>query len=508
MSEKPRKPQEPRKVEGYWKSLEVKRDPEREAQRWQRIKEAAAARKARLAEAEARGPGRAHERVGRQLRGRVRDAVAAALLIVLGLATTLYILGEQRAALPSWVPLFGQEFFEFEAEFRTGQAITPGQGQAVMVSGVEVGKIDSVHVEDGRAIVGLKVEPKYEPLLREDAELLIRPRTQLNDMVIEVDPGESPTALEEGERIPLEQTEPNVQPDEFLAMLDGDTRDYLTLLLQGGAEGLRDRGEDLSQAFRRIAPFSRHVARLNTAIAKRRDALAGSIHAFRQLATELGRHNSDLAEFVSASGEALAGFANQSESIRESLRRLPNALAATRGALEDSNELALAARPALDALTPQARELGPALTSSKKFFERTKEPIRTKLRPFVEETKPVLRHTAQLADPLANTVRDFGDALGLLNYGFNELAYNPGQKKPGFLFYLPWLNHNLNSSFAFQDAFGPFRRALVMVSCNSTHLAHGFVGTKPLLKTVYQATNVPTPFEICPEENWPTPPGP
>lgn len=495
-------------VEGYWKSLEVKRDPEREALRWKRIEEAAQRRKARLAEAEARGPGRAHERLGRQLRGRVRDALAAALLVVLGLATTLYIVGEQRAALPSWVPVFGQEFFEFEAEFRTGQAITPGQGQAVMVAGVEIGKIDSVHVEDGRAIIGLKVEPKYQPLLREDAELLIRPRTQLNDMVIEVDPGQSPNELEEGTRIPLEQTEPTVQPEEFLAMLDGDTRDYLTLLLQGGAEGLRGRGEELSQGLRRLAPFSRHVARLNTAIAKRREALAGSIHAFRQLATELGRHNADLAEFVSASGEALAGFANQSEAIRESLRRLPGALAVTRGALEESNELALAARPALEALTPQARELGPALASTKEFFERTREPIRTQIRPFVEETKPVLRHAAQLADPLANTVRDFGDALGFLNYGFNELAYNPGPQRPGFLFYLPWLNHNLNSTFAFQDAFGPFRRALVLVTCNSTKLAHGLVGTRELLKTIYQATNVPTPFEVCPPEVWPPPPGP
>jgi phospholipid/cholesterol/gamma-HCH transport system substrate-binding protein len=484
-------------VEGYWKSLEVKRDPEREAERWRNIEAAAQARKEREAAAAARGPGRAHERLGRQLRGRLRDTVAVLVLLVAGLATTLYILGQQRAALPSWMPLFGQEFFEFEAEFSTGQAIMPGQGQAVMVAGVQIGKIDSVRTEDGKAVIGMKVEPRYAELLREDAEFLIRPRTQLNDMVIEADPGSSEEPLEEGARVSLSQTQPNVHPDEILAQLDGDTRDYIRLLLQGGAEGLRGGGKELSAGLRRFGAFTRHVERLNTELEKRNNAIAASIHNFRLLAEELGRHDRDLARFVTSSSAALAGFAERNEDIRAALRRLPSALKTTRGALTAANELALVSRPALTDLTPQARALGPALEASREFFERTERPVRDQIRPFVRDTRPLLETTKRMSKSIAPTVRDFGLSLGSLNYGFNELAYNPGQQRPGFLFYLAWLNHNLNSSFAFQDAYGPLRRALVLVSCNSTNLAESHVASRAFLKTVYQATNVPTTDEIC-----------
>ncbi len=59
-----------------------------------------------------------------------------------------------------------------------------------MVAGIQIGKIDSVSVEDGHAVVGMNIEPKYAPLIHPDARLLLRPKTNLNDMVVEVDPGQ------------------------------------------------------------------------------------------------------------------------------------------------------------------------------------------------------------------------------------------------------------------------------------------------------------------------------
>ena len=72
------------------------------------------------------------------------------------------ILGKQRLALPAWVPLVGQDFFEIEAEMSTAQAVTPGQGQTVNIAGVEVGEISSVKLRDGKAIIGMRIKPKYD----------------------------------------------------------------------------------------------------------------------------------------------------------------------------------------------------------------------------------------------------------------------------------------------------------------------------------------------------------
>ena len=56
--------------------------------------------------------------MARALRGRTRDLVAVIVLLVAGLATTLVIISQQKAALPGWVPLFGQDFFERQPRTR------------------------------------------------------------------------------------------------------------------------------------------------------------------------------------------------------------------------------------------------------------------------------------------------------------------------------------------------------------------------------------------------------
>jgi phospholipid/cholesterol/gamma-HCH transport system substrate-binding protein len=435
----------------------------------------------------------------RQLRGRVGDFVAVCVLVIAGLAVTLGILSQQKAALPSWVPFFGQEFFHLEGEFTSAQAVTPGQGQAVMVAGIQIGKIDSVRVEDGHAVVGMDIEPKYAPLIHPDAHLLLRPKTNLNDMVVEVDPGERSGQLPDGSTIPLSRTQANVNPDEFLAMLDSDTRDYLTLLLQGGAEGLggKQKGVQLSAGLRRLEPFARYTSQLTGALAKRRATLARVVHDFGLLTEELGSRDDEIARFVDASSAALGGFADQQDAIREALRQLPPTLSETRRSLTSADALSNELRPTLTGLIPQAQALGPALRSTQDFLNATTEPLRTQLRPFTQEVRPPVHHVAQAAAPLRTTVTKFGKALGALNYGFNELAFDPGQRTPGYLFYLPWLNHNLNANYQFEDATGPMRRGLLLLSCNSASLAGGFVLTRPYLQTIFEATNVPTGAEIC-----------
>ena len=101
-----------------------------------------------------------------------------------------------------------------------------------------MGEIASVKLRDGKAIIGMKIQRKHDRIYK-DATILLRPKTGLKDMVAELTPG-TPEAgqIEEGGVIPVSQTLPDVNLDEILATLDADTRDYLMLLLNDGAEGL------------------------------------------------------------------------------------------------------------------------------------------------------------------------------------------------------------------------------------------------------------------------------
>ena len=91
---------------------------------------------------------------------------------------------------------------------------------------------------------------------------------------------------------------------------------------------------------------------------------------------------------------------------------------------------------------------------------------------------------------------EFGTSLGALNSFFNELAYKPKGSRQSFLFYLPWLNHDINSSFNLTDSRGPIGRGLVMLTCTSSYLAYGVAPLKPYLNTLLQGLQVPKPSEL------------
>lgn len=427
--------------------------------------------------------------LSRQTRGKSKDTIAIIVLALAGTVMTLFIFTQQKASLPSWAPFVGEEFVHITGEFETAQAVAPGQGQAVDIAGIQVGKITSVALEDGHAVVGMDIEPKYMKLIHSDATLLMRPKTNLNDMVVEVTPGTAPGHLEEGDNIPLAQTESNTNLDAFLATLDADTRQYIQLLLAGGAEGIGN-GRQLSGAFRRFQPFVHYLADINKAVAARRKALAGVIHNFGSLTTELGRRDAEIERFVSGSQAALGNFANEQEAIQESLIEFPATLAAVQAGLASSNAFSVAARPALIGLIPQAQALGPALEATERFFDETTVPIRDQLRPFTRQVRPVLTHTKQGATPLEKTVAGFGNSLGALNSFFNELAYKPAGKE-SYLFYLPWVNHNINATFNIADGGGPVQRAVVMITCTGSSLGYGIAQESPYLKTLLQGGRIP-----------------
>jgi phospholipid/cholesterol/gamma-HCH transport system substrate-binding protein len=433
--------------------------------------------------------------LSRQTRGRGKDTIAIVVLAVAAIALTLYIFGQQKATLPSWVPVFGEDFAHLTGEFTSAQAVTPGQGQAVVIAGVQIGKISSVDLDEGHAVIGMDVEPKYLKVIHPDATLLLRPKTNLNDMTVEVDPGSAPGHIEDGANFPLSRTEPNVNFEALLQTLDADTRQYLQLLVAGGAQGIGGRGRQVSGAFRRLQPFAHYLADLNRAVAQRRVALARAIHDFNLVTTELARHDSEIERFVTSSRAALGNFANEQQAIQESLVEFPSTLSALQAASASSNRFSLAARPALLQLIPQAQALGPAFRASERFFSQTTAPIRDQIRPFTRQTRPLLNHINQGAPSFNKTVNAFGNSLGAFNSFLNEPAYKP-KGKQSFLFYLPWLYHNLNAQYNLADGGGPIQRGQVMITCNGSSLGYGLTRTKPYLQTTLEVLRLPKPNEL------------
>jgi phospholipid/cholesterol/gamma-HCH transport system substrate-binding protein len=446
--------------------------------------------------------------ITRQARGHRRDTIAIFVLAIAGLAMMLGIFTQQKASLPSWLPFVGEEFEHISAQFSTAQAVTPGQGQSVDIAGIQVGKVTSVNLEDGHAVVGMDIEPQYMELIHPNASFLLRPKTGLNDMVVEVEPGTGTKHIKSGTEFTLAQTEPNTNLDAFLGSLDADTRQYLQLLVSGAAQGIGGRGVQLSNALRRFQPFVHYTAKLNKVVAQRHVALARVIHDFGLLTTELGRHDSEIRRFVTSSDAALGNFANQQQSIQDALREFPATLRAANAGLASSSRFSKASFPAFTGLIPQAQALTPAFKATERMFAQTTAPIRDQIRPFTRAIRPVLTHGNEASGPFNKTVHGFGNALGGLNSFFNELAFKPKGSRQSFLFYVPWVNHDFNAAFNLQDAGGPVLRSLVGISCTGAQLGYGIADNqvklnRPYLKTLLEALNVPQ-FEHIPVAGNPT----
>jgi phospholipid/cholesterol/gamma-HCH transport system substrate-binding protein len=398
------------------------------------------------------------------------DFLAIAGLAVIGVAIAVYILSQQDLRFP----LVEKSPKRIEMELSNAQAVQPGQGQTVRVAGVEVGRISDVKVEDGVAVVSLEIEPEYKDLIRRDATALLRPKTALKDMFVEVDPGRG-KPVPEGGRITVENTLPDIDPDEIYSALDADTRPYLKLLVVGAGKGLDGRGDDLREVFRRLEPIHRDLARVTRAPARRREALKELIHDYGLLMTELGSHPQDLRRLVTASRTVFDALANEDSEITESVARLPGSLNASARALANVREFAPVLRSSLESLRPPIRKLDETNEAVTPFLRQTEPVIRTEIRPFVRAARPWTDDLRLAARDTAKAMPDLKTSFGELNRFFNIGAFNPGgaegldgksiseqrARQEGLLYWLAWTAQNGVSLFSTADGQGPWRRVTI-----------------------------------------------
>jgi phospholipid/cholesterol/gamma-HCH transport system substrate-binding protein len=418
--------------------------------------------------------------------------IAVVAMIVIAAGTGGYILAHENLKLPSWVPVLGRDFYTLKAEFATAQALTPGQGQAVTIAGAKVGEVSRVDLQNGIATVTMKITPKYARFYR-DATLLMRPKTGLQDMTVEVNPG-TPAAgkLRSGELVPLAQTAPNINFDEFLAGLDAETRSYLQELLAGAGEGFKENGRAFSATLKRFDPLARELQRISEQVEIRHTNIARSIHNFRLVVEALGGKDKQLAQLVDASNAVFQVFAKEDKNVQETLRLLPGALAKTRTGLGKLATATDVLGPTLRALHPFAVSLGPANEATRRLSLKTTPIIKNEIRPFAREILPTISALKPDTQALAEAFPNLTTSFAVLNEFFNELAANPGNGQQPFLFYVDWGNHNLNSVVSSADAHGPLGRTLVYFNCEVAPILKGASEINPTVNLLVGLLNPPT----------------
>ncbi len=435
-------------------------------------------------------------RIIKKFAGNVAAIIGLALIAAL---VGGFILANQRFRLPSGVPFLGSDFVDYKATLPTAQSITPGQGQTVNVAGVPVGQLSKVELVDGRAVVTMHIQRKYTPIYK-NATAVVRPKTGLNDMIIELSPGSRRAGeLSTKSEIPVDQSLANVNLDEFLAGLDGDTRNYLQLLVGAGGQALGGNGKRLSATFKRFEPTGTALKQITAKLVDRRSNIKRTIHNFRLLSESLAGKDKDLAQLVDSSEAVFRSFANQDVRLRETLRELPPTLKTTNTNLAKVDTLATQAGPAFERLRPAARALGPSLRQTRPFLRTTTPVIRDQLRPFTRDALPTIRLLRPAARDLAEITPDLTKTFTTVNYLLNELAYdNPKDTNDSFLFWGGWANHLGTTIFGTADAHGPIRKGLVQLSCSSIATLDNIKKVNPQLGSLADLLNIPLQSDVCP----------
>ncbi|MEA2456221.1 MAG: phospholipid/cholesterol/gamma-HCH transport system substrate-binding protein, partial [Thermoleophilaceae bacterium] len=327
-----------------------------------------------------------------QRAGRPFLVVLTALL--LGMASLGLLLVRLGVSLP------GQTHYDVRVAVDDAVGVVAGSDE-VRISGVVVGKIVTVGLHDGQAVLTARIEPRFGPLYR-DARLRLRPKTPLEDMYLNVEDRGTPGAgrVPDGGLLDAQRTR---TPVHIAAVLDVFNTDVRTRVAQGIDElgrGLDGHGEDFRAALTEIAPFLAAARRLTTETAIRAQATRRLVHNFTLLNEELARRGDQVVGLVRHGSGVLGELAAVDrplgatiEELPPTLRRLPPAFAALRSA-------AGALDGALAALRPAARALPDGLHAVDRLAPDLQAGATALLQPL-----PDLRRLAQGLPPVASNLR-------------------------------------------------------------------------------------------------------
>lgn len=385
--------------------------------------------------------------------GLARDTTVIAGLVVIGLASGGYILSQQRVAYP-W-----DDSYTFAADFEEVPGISPGNGQEVRMAGVAVGDIVAADVTaDGKARLTLKIADKGDRVY-DNARLVLRPKSPLNEMYVEIAPGGPPgLPLPKDGVIPASQTEDPEQVDEVLQNLDEESRTAVGSLLAEADAALASAAVALPPGLEAADGTLTSLRPVVEQLATRRENVRLLVTALSDIAKVAGTDDARLATLVSDARATLGVLDRSDAQLDAALGQLPGVTDELRRATTAVTALADELDPALKALSGASEELPTALADLRKTvgtLDRTLDVAG----PLVREARPLVADLRPLVADLRPLLGDVRAVTTRLDVATAELVE-----------YLPDLKdfvYNTSSVMSLEDANGGILRGLLEISQDS-----------------------------------------
>lgn len=383
--------------------------------------------------------------------GLKRNVVAMGMLLVLATVAGSWVLGNQRFTAP-WA-----DRFEFAAEFEAVPGVAPGNGQEVRMRGVIVGQITDARVNKaGRAELVMSLDPGHP--VYENARLVLRPKSPLNEMYVEIDPGTSAAArVKAGATLPVTNTERPIQIDEVLGHLDDQARAALTALLSEADVALASANRTLPAGLDETKDVAQDLQPVLAELEKRRSQLATLVTAMSDISDAVASDDQRLTLLADGLSSTLSTVAGESDQLDDTLAQLP-------GLADRLQSSTRAVSRLTEQLDPTLRDVHAAVGTLPKALKRVDSTVR-RLRTTVKVARPTIAHARPLVVDLRPAVADLRVALPVAAESTARL--DPATAM--LMKYLPDLGAfivNTRSVTSLRDANGGILRGMLMV--NST----------------------------------------
>lgn len=238
----------------------------------------------------------------------------------------------------------GGEFFfdpgyRVKAQFATGAQLVAGDD--VTISGLRVGKVDSIQPANGGALAVLLIHTRYAPLFK-DAHAVVKTKNLLGETYVEVARGTSSSGpMADGGSIPQSHTLTPVEIDRILDVLDQNTRDRLVVLLNTLGQATAGNGENLNTSAGDLKVLAGALQRIADAVASQSSDLDILISSLRKVMDTLAAWHAEFRAMIADWDRLMQALAAREQALEGTFKQQDQVMAIFDQALAGSSATSL-----------------------------------------------------------------------------------------------------------------------------------------------------------------------
>jgi virulence factor Mce-like protein len=203
--------------------------------------------------------------------------------------------------------------YHVNAVFKSGADLVPGDD--VTMSGLSIGKVETLSPMAGSTRVGMLLESNYAPLFT-DARAVIRQKNLLGETYVDVNRGSSQQRIGDGGTIAEDHTLTPVEVDEVLQALDPQVRDQLDIVINSLGQATSGRGPDMNATAADLSSVALDLSVLAHTLASNSDHLDALIADLRKVMDTLAAWHADFRAMIADWDNVMATLASRERSLQ------------------------------------------------------------------------------------------------------------------------------------------------------------------------------------------------